>query len=120
MSTYLEDYARANMTAKSFEVCQGYIRNHIIPALGALPLSRIEPLNIDEFCSRALKSGRRDGKGGLAPQSVNHLYGFLTTALKRAVDLGLIARNPCERIKPPKVPREERSVLTEAETLRLL
>jgi integrase len=96
------------------------VRGQITPALGKLSLSKIESIHVDEFLSRALTSGRRDGKGGLSPQTVNHLYGFLTTALKRAVDLGLIARNPCDRVKPPKVPRGERPVLTEAETLRLL
>jgi integrase len=120
MESWLKDTAPANMSPKQVEVCEIYVRGHIIPALGNIPIAKLEPAHIDSFLCRALQNGRRDGKGGLAPQTVGHLYGFLRTALKKAVALRIIASNPCEGVRPPKVPQKEMLVLDGAQTARLL
>jgi integrase len=117
---WLKDTAPATMSPKQLEVCESYVRNHIIRALGNIPMAKLEPSHIDTFLSQAFQNGRRDGKGGLAPQTVNHLHGFLRTALQRAVDLKVIASNPCDSVRTYTVPRKEMLVLDEAQTARLL
>lgn len=67
-----------------------------------------------------LARGRRDGKGGLSPRSVRHLYTVLSTALRQAVKWQLIPRNPCEAVEPPRVERQERPVADRDRMARML
>src|SRR5262249_10222726 len=64
---------------------------------------------------KALASGRRDGKGGLSARTVTHMHRVLREALQQAVRWQILARNPADAVKPPKVERKQMSVLdTEA------
>lgn len=66
-------------------------------------------------------SGRRDGKeGGLSPRSRLHIHRILKSALKAAVQLQLLARNPADAVKSPKPARKEMKTLTAEEGARLL
>jgi integrase len=77
-------------------------------------------MHIQSYYSQALKSGRRDGKGGLSPQTVRHHDRVLHVSLKRARALRLIATNPVEDVTCPKVERKEIEVLDDDEALRLI
>jgi hypothetical protein len=50
------------------------VRKNIIPTLGAVLLTKLRPAQISEAYARALASGRRDGKGGLAPTTVVYMH----------------------------------------------
>lgn len=109
------DEARSTVSPKTLERYGEICNGHLIPALGALPLAKLQPVHIQRYYTEALKSGRRDGKGGLAPQSVRHHDRVLNVALKRARALRLIATNPIDDVKRPKVERREIEVLEPAE-----
>lgn len=57
---------------------------------------------------------------GYAPRSVGKPFGLLKLALKHAVAMDLIAKNPCEFCKPPKIKRKKLNVLDKKERTRLL
>jgi integrase len=93
------------------------------PALGNLPLMKIAPVHIQAAYSEWATAGRRDGKpGGLSPRTRRHIHRILSSALSRAVEQQLIARNPCEvfRRRLPKVDRKEMATLTPEQAQRLL
>jgi hypothetical protein len=46
------------------------IQNHIVPNLGRMNLQGLTPGQLTAFYRHLLTSGRRDGKGGLAPKTV--------------------------------------------------
>jgi integrase len=73
--------------------------------LGAMRLDQLKPVQISTAWAKALESGRRDGKGGLAPRSVHHMHRVLKTALKWAVDMELLNRNPADKVTAPAVPK---------------
>ena len=70
--------------------------------------------------AKALKSGRRDGTGGLSPRTVHHMHRILKQALATAVRWRVLPYNPLEFVDPPKVERGKMKALDPAETARLL
>jgi hypothetical protein len=72
-----------------------------VPVIGAVQLQKLRPLHIQGYYSRALTNGRKDGKGGLAPQTVVHHHRVLREALKHAVRWQLLTRNLAEAVWIP-------------------
>ena len=95
----------------------------LIPALGALPLAKITPSHIEKAYSQWAVGGRRDGKpGGLSPLTRRYIHVVLKSALSRAVEQQLLARNPAnipsERL--PKVERREMVTLAPEQSAQFL
>ena len=100
---WLSDYARANVSAKTFERYAGIVEQHLIPALGSIILTRLQPLQVQGYYSNALETGRRDGRdGGLSAQTVLHHHRILHPALKQAVRWQMVSRNVCDAVEPPR------------------
>ena len=60
------------------------IQQHIEPELGAQRVCDLTEEKLNSFVDRKLKSGRLDGKGGLAPKTVNDICVIVRSALKLA------------------------------------
>jgi len=60
------------------------------------------------------------GRGPLSPPTVFHHARILHEALKHAVDEGLLALNPADRVRPPRKVRREMAVLDQEQTAGLL
>jgi integrase len=84
---------------------RGRIHNHILPALGNIPLGELRPRQVREFV-QALTKKKRQGnrrKDGslvptdelLAPRTVRHVYGTLRAMLNDAVADEVIPSSPC-------------------------
>jgi hypothetical protein len=84
------DHAKAQVSPRTHERYCQIIRKNIVPLLGAILLSRLRPAQISAAYSNALESGRRDGKGGLAPTTVVYMHRLIKQALGQAV------REPCD------------------------
>ncbi len=117
---WLDNEAKNNTAPKTLQVYRYMADKHIIPALGACPMSQLRPLHITEYYNKKLQVGRVDGKGGLSPQSIRHHDRLLNVALKRARVLNLIPRNPVEDAPRPTVPDREIQTLNDRQTATLL
>lgn len=117
---WLLDYARQSVSAKTLERYEDIIRNHLIPVFGSSQLKDLHPLHIQAAYTKWLASGRKDGKGGLSPQTVKHHHRLLFQVMKKAVQWRLLARNPVEDVDPPKVQRTEILTLDRDELNRLI
>lgn len=73
---------------KTRELYEGFLRLHILPTLGPLPLGRLTTAGIRGWHARLLT----DGPGA---SSVAKCYRLLRTILNTAVEDGLIVVNPC-------------------------
>jgi integrase len=91
-------------------------RKNISPLLGSTVLTRLRPEQISQAYAQALASGRRDGKGGLSPRTVHHMHRILKQALGQAVKWGLLKRNPCDAVDPPRVEKREMMTFDTAQT----
>ncbi len=120
LDRWLSEYAKLNVSPKTYERYTDIISRNIKPALGEYHLSKLRPLHIQSFYTDALTQGRKDGRGGLSAQTVLHFHRVLRKALQQAVKWQLLARNPTEAVEPPRPQRKEMQVVDEAGTARLL
>jgi integrase len=120
LGRWLANYARMNVAAKTFERYSEIVQLHLVPALGHHGLGKLQPLHIQACYSNAILSGRRDGRGGLSPQTVLHHHRVLREALRHAVKWQLIARNPADAVEAPRPQRREIESLDVKEATRLL
>jgi integrase len=120
LEKWLADYAKPKTSGKTYERYAEIVDAHLVPTLGHHRLAKLQPLHIQTLYTNALKSGRRDGKGGLSPRTVLHIHRVLHQALGQAVRWQLLVRNPTTAVEPPRPQNREMKVLSEANTARLL
>lgn len=122
LATWLATVA-AEVSPKTHERYGQIINGFLAPAIGALPLAKLSPSHIQTAYNGWAVGGRKDGKdGGLSPQTRRHIHRILKTALSRAVEQQLLARNPADAFKKrlPKVERKEMTTLTVEQAATLL
>ena len=90
LKLWLEDYAPLKATAGTVEGYTRMCERHLIPALGAIRLTELTPEAVQRFY-------RQQRDRGLAGRTVLHQHRVLNAALKRAVRVGRLARNPLDR-----------------------
>jgi integrase len=100
----------SQLSPRGFERYAELVRKNLVPALGAVHLTKLRPAQIADTYTKALASGRRDGKGGLSANTVVFMHRILKQALAQAVDWQIIARNPADLVKPPKTERRQMRV----------
>jgi integrase len=107
VADYLDQWLRhirPRVSPKTFERYVSIVRANLVPALGTIRLSKLQPIAISTAYSDAL--------GRLAPRTVNHMHVVFNGALNQAVRWRLLPRNPCSDVDPPKVERGEMKVWT--------
>jgi integrase len=107
LERWLRDYAWPNLSPETAQVYDIIIHKHLIPALGRLELTKVTPEVLQAYYAKALKEGRRDGRGGLSPRTVRHHHTTLHTALAHAVKWRLLARNPVDAVDAPRYQKKE-------------
>jgi integrase len=113
-------HIKTQVTPKSHERYAGIVNQNLIPALGSVRLNKLRPVQISEAYAGALISGRRDGKGGLAPRTVGHMHRVLKQALGQAVKWKELTHNPADAVDPPKVGRRAMKTYGAGETVDLV
>ena len=111
LEQWLQDYAAVNTGPRTYERYAEIVRTHLVPVLGSIPLAGLQPQHIQTYYGKALQSGRRDGEGGLSPQTVHHHHRILFEALRHAVKHGILLRNVAEAIDPPRPEHKEMATL---------
>ena len=118
---WLSNIAPAKAAGKTRERYGEIIEKHIIPNIGAVSLQKLDGLQIDNFYTTLGTSGRRDGKGGLSPQTVRHIHRVLSLILASAVKSKKLGFSPMAAVQTtPKVRRPKIQVLDDDEIAALL
>jgi integrase len=102
---------------------KGWILDHVVPAIGHLPLPFVTPQTMRDFYIEQLATGRKRKKGvrtGLHPQSVRHIHRVAHAMFADASEL--MPTNPCANLKKklPRVPSVEQCVLDESRAKKLI
>lgn len=105
--TWLNEYAKNQVRATTWESYESTIRNHIIPELGGILLSDLKPSRVQQVYNQKLIAGRDGGHKGLSATSVGYIHAVLHSMLKRAVKNGLVSKNVAELVDKPKKTRHE-------------
>ncbi len=97
-------------------------KNHIVPSLGHIPLSRLTPLHIQQMLTDKQKDGARlDGKSGkLSARTVRYVRTVLYMSLAQAVKWQLLSRNPAGATDAPREERKEVKPWTAAQAQSFL
>ena len=112
LEQWLGSLANQGLSPKTYDRYQEMVNINLVPALGPIPLAKLEPIHIETAWSAALGSGRIDGKGGLSPITVAHVNRLRKQARKNAVKWQMLAINPADMVDATKVGQSEIEVLT--------
>ena len=96
--------ARPSVRARTWIRAEQYVRLHATPAIGRIPLARLEPHHLQELYARRAASGS-------SAMTVKHLHRMLHRAIGQAVRWGLCARNVVELVDPPRAEHREMKTL---------
>lgn len=125
VADYLEQHwlphIRNQITGSAFDRYSDIVRKHLVPALGRHRLAKLLPVHVQAFYDAELVSGRRAhparkaatpaSSSGLSARTVRLHAKVLGQAIRHAVKLQLIARNPCAGATPPRIADKEMPAL---------
>jgi integrase len=115
VGTYLDEWLAGNavMTVEptTFDVYRRDVER-LRPLIGNVKLDSLRHEHIQQAYGELLMR--------LSPASVDRAHRTLKAALRHAVKVGLLGRNPMDRVTAPKVPRKEMRPLTPDEVEILL
>ena len=116
-------WAAVQVGPKTRERYSDLLRLHVRPHLGALPLHKLQPINLVELYARLLHEGRQhqqSEKSGLSTRTVGHVHRVMHKALTVAVEWSLLLRNPAAVAKPPKIQAREIEIITVEQAQKIL
>jgi integrase len=113
LTRWLEDTARPTIRRNTHASYEQVIRLHINAHVGGVRLPDLSPAHVQGLYGAMEKAGA-------SPRMRQLAHAVLRRALKQAVRWGLILRNPCDAVEPPRVPKREMSVYGPDEVQRLL
>src|SRR5215510_13349876 len=114
------EHMEGQVSPRSHERYAELCRKNLAPLLGGLMLTKLQPAHISQAYAKALASGRRNGTGGLSARTVTHMHRVLREALQQALRWQLLARNPADAVKPPKIERKQLNTYDIHQTAELL
>jgi integrase len=115
------DTMLSQISSKSHERYTDIVNHFLIPNFGNGLLSKLSPTAIQQVYNKWETSGRCDKKqGGLSPRTRVHIHRILKSALKQAVLLQILVRNPADVIKPPHPKKPTIKTLTVEQSAILL
>ena len=114
----MENYARVKLRPSTFKTSQGFLKNHIKPQIGSIPLAELTSLDLQRFYKHLLDGGRVDRieakkkPKGLAPKTVRNIHQMIGSAYNLAIEQRLVTKNPTQGCALPKVEHKEMKTLT--------
>jgi integrase len=104
-------HKRPNISPRTCECYDEIIRN-IVPHIGTVVLSKLQPAMIARMYAGVLKR--------LSPRSVHMMHRLLSQACKQAAKWQLLRINPCDAVEAPRVERRQHRVLDAQGAVALL
>ena len=94
LEVWMENYAKIKLRPSTFKTSQGFLKNHIKPQIGGIPLADLTSLDLQRFYKHLLDGGRVDRieakkkPAGLPKVRFHDLrHTFATLSLKSGVDV---------------------------------
>ena len=118
LEVWMENYAKVKLRPSTFKTSQGFLKNHIKPQIGSIPLADLTSLDLQRFYKHLLDGGRVDRieakkkPKGLAPKTVRNIHQMIGSAYNLAIEQDLVTKNPTQGCALPKVEHKEMKTLT--------
>ncbi len=94
---------RTQVKESTWDSYRRNLDNHVLPAIGAIPLQQVSTGHLNSLYRSLLGQGRRNGPGGaLSAKTVRNIHGTVSKVLTDAADRGLVSRNIATTARPPR------------------
>lgn len=115
---WLTEGAKVRVTAKTY---QGYeqVVERLTLVLGARPLAKLTPLDVQRAYTTLREQGRQDDRGPLSSTTLLYYHRVLHRALAQAVKWDLIGRNVADAVEAPRKQHHEIRPPEETTVMRL-
>lgn len=110
IDTWIEKHKSPKLAPATLTSYRNNARIHIKPYVGEIPLRELSTYHIQRML---------DGIGGSLSTFIKN-YNIIHGALEKAVELGMIPRNPCKGVAFPKDDKRKMRVLTKEEQKRFI
>jgi integrase len=113
LTDWLENTHRRRIRPRTYERYREAVYMHIIPSLGHNQLQKLTAQHVQAFYTKKADEG-------LAPATIIYYHSVLHNALDTAVKWGLVYRNVCDLVSPPRKQQFEIQPLTMEQMQNLL
>ena len=110
---WMDSIVRPNRAETTVYAYQKIIDNHILPALGAVPLSHLSAKQIQRYYTDTQQAA------GLSSNTMRRHHDLLSSALRSAVRQDMLLASPMDRVEPPR-PRIKEAFFYDNEELKQL
>jgi len=121
---WYQNYSKPNLRPTTQSKYKNWIYNHVIPRLGSITLRKLDQSAFQKFLNEMKHSGCLSEVKGvgkeMAASSVCGCYRMCRMALDRAVEEGLLKRNPIISCKLPQSSSVEMNILEKEDIHRFL
>lgn len=110
---WLDSAAAHTVRPVTLAVYRQYVRLYADPWIGHIPLSKLQPLQLQQLYTERLQAG-------LSRRTVQYVHAILRRSFNQAVKWGMIPRNPTAAVDAPRPTRREMQVLTPQQVEQLV
>lgn len=119
MMQWLDLYVKNQLSPTTVQHYIDQTEKYIIPQFGHIYLQQLKNIDIQKWVFDLQKGSPLTGKP-LAPKTIKNIMLNLSAAMKKAVMLDLISKNPCDNITMPKLEKFEPDVYSMEEVNNML
>lgn len=108
LSRWMEEEILGSVKPSSYQTYMNLLNKHLLPMIGKMQLAAVTPSVVQRFIETLETAS-------LSYSMIRSVYRLLSASMRCALDEGLIAKNPCRKIKLQRKETAEQRVLTRAE-----
>lgn len=112
MEYWMEDGLLGSVKESSWQTYRNLLTRHLLPRLGSYALTQLTPKVVHNFVGELESSV-------LSENTIRGVYRLLSSAMRYALDEGVIRKNPCRRIHIQHREHGEQRVLNRSEQEKL-
>ena len=119
MNQWIELYIKNQLSPTTVQHYVDQTNNYIIPQFGDMYLQQLKNIDIQKWVLSLQQGSPLTGKP-LSPKTIKNICLNLSAAMKKAVMLELIPKNPCDNITMPKLKRFQPDVYSMEDIEKML
>lgn len=104
---------KARVAEQTYTSYETLLRVHVRPALGYLRLTSIKINDVQAMLSTMQKND-------LSPRTVRYAHAVLSMAMRKAIELDYLIKNPCDFVELPRQIREETRAMSPSQATEFL
>lgn len=112
LDRWLEDSARPTIRTATYASYKGIIGNHVSPKIGGVRLDKLTAAHVQGLYSALEREGASCHTRRLC-------HAVLRRSLKQALKWGMVPRNVCDAVEPPRIARHDIQPLTGEQVAKL-